>query len=33
MLAEKELGFKVIQNLCLFLRKRLQVVYGAMEKI
>ena len=33
MLSDKELGFKILQNLCLYLRKRLHVLYGAMEKI
>ena len=33
MLNNREFGFKVLENLCLSLRDRIQVAYGAMEKI
>ena len=33
MLGDKDFGFKIIENLCLFLRKRMHVLYGAMEKL
>jgi len=33
MLANKELGFKVMEKLCFLLRDRIQSAYGAMEKI
>jgi hypothetical protein len=33
MLNNMEFGFKVLENICLSLRDRIQVAYGAMEKI
>lgn len=33
MIDNRELGFKVLQNLCLLLQDRIQCAYGAMENI
>ena len=33
MLNNIEFGFKVLENICLSLRDRIQVAYGAMERI
>ncbi|MEW6668614.1 MAG: cyclic nucleotide-binding domain-containing protein [Thermodesulfobacteriota bacterium] len=33
MLGNRNLGFKVLERLCLILRERIQAVYGAMERI
>ncbi|MBE9570287.1 MAG: Crp/Fnr family transcriptional regulator, partial [Proteobacteria bacterium] len=33
MLSKIEFGFKVLENICLSLRDRIQVAYGAMERI
>lgn len=33
MLRNREIGFSVLENLCLTLRERIQGVYGAMERI
>jgi CRP/FNR family transcriptional regulator, cyclic AMP receptor protein len=33
MLHNASIGFKVLENLCLTLRERIQGVYGAMERI
>jgi CRP/FNR family cyclic AMP-dependent transcriptional regulator len=33
MIENRELGFKVLQNLCLLLQDRIQCAYGAMENI
>lgn len=33
MVRNKELGFRVLENLCFLLRDRIQGAYGAMEKL
>ena len=33
MLADKELGFKLMENFCFLLRDRIQSAYGALEKL
>lgn len=33
MLADKELGFRLMERFCFLLRERIRAAYGAMEKI